>query len=70
MLQLINGTSELRHTKIFVIVIPKEGLAGTNPSKPSFGMILTMKHNLLEHIKGRLGWVGFSQACFCYGPYC
>ena len=36
---------ELGHTKtglkIFVIVIPKEGLAGTNPFKLSFGMTPT-----------------------------
>ena len=32
--------------KIFVIVIPKESLAGTRSAKPSFGMTLTIKYNL------------------------
>ncbi len=29
--------------KIFVIVLPKEGLAGTSPPRPSFGMTPTIK---------------------------
>ena len=32
--------------KIFGIVIPKEGLAGTLPAKPSFGVSSTIKYNL------------------------
>ncbi len=32
--------------EIFVVVIPKEGLAGTSPAKPTFGMTPTVKHNL------------------------
>ena len=38
---------EPHHTKtdlkIFVVVIPKEGLVGTRPAKPSFGMTLTIE---------------------------
>ena len=30
--------------KIFVIVIPKEGLAGTSTANPSFGMTQTIKY--------------------------
>ncbi len=32
--------------KIFVVVIPKEGFADTSPSKSSFRMTPTIKHNL------------------------
>ncbi len=43
-------TGELRHEKtglkIFVIVIPKGGLGGSSPTKPSFGMTLTIIFNL------------------------
>ncbi len=32
---------------IFVIaVMPKQALAGTSPAKPSYGMTLTIKHDL------------------------
>ncbi len=37
----------LRHAKaglrMFLIVIQKEGFAGTSPAKPSFGMTLTIE---------------------------
>ncbi len=36
-----------RALMIFVIVIPKEDLAGNNPAKPSFGMAATIKYNLI-----------------------
>ena len=29
--------------KIFLVVIPKDGLAGTSPVKPSFGMTPTIE---------------------------
>ncbi len=32
--------------KIFVTVIPKEGLPSTSQARPSFGMTLTTKYNL------------------------
>ncbi len=31
---------------IFLVVIPKEGLAGTSPAKPSFRITLTIQYNL------------------------
>ena len=31
--------------KIFVVVIPKEGLAGWGPANPSFGMTPTTEYN-------------------------
>ncbi len=44
--------AELRHAnrtgpKIFEDVIPKEGSTGANPAKPSFGMVPSIKYNLL-----------------------
>ncbi len=39
---LLRTHFELRHAKS---VIPKGGLVGTRPAKPSFGMTLTIKHN-------------------------
>ena len=30
--------------KVFVVVMPEEGLAGWGPSNPSFGMTLTIKY--------------------------
>ncbi len=32
--------------KVFVIVIPKEGLAGWGPANPSLGMTSTIEYNL------------------------
>ena len=34
--------------KIFLVVTPKEGLTGTSPTKPTFGMTLSTKYNLLR----------------------
>ena len=49
----MQGQGELHHDKtgfkIFVIVIPKEGLADTSPAKPSFGMTPTM--NVCEEVE-------------------
>ena len=38
--------NSITQKQVFVTVIPKEGLPGTSPTKPSFGMTLTMKYNL------------------------
>ena len=50
-------TFEPRHGNtgsiIFVFVIPKEGLAGISPVKPSFGMTLTAKYNQQTTYKER-----------------
>ena len=41
---------EARHKKtgfkVFVVVIPKEGLAGWGPANPSLGMTPTTEYNL------------------------
>ncbi len=51
--------------KIFVVVIPKEGMAGTSSAKTSFGLIPTIKlssvffslyFNSQLHTKRGLGW--------------
>ncbi len=55
--------------KIFVIVIPKEGLAGISPANPSFGMISTIVSVISYrqcHINRSLVWDGASQALFWY----
>ena len=36
----------LKRVRIFVTVISKEGLAGTSPAKPSYGMAPAIKYNL------------------------
>ncbi len=47
-LVLILYIHDARHEKtdlnVFVVVIPKDGLAGTSSTKPSFGMTLTIEH--------------------------
>ena len=64
-LTLFYQTKEHRPTKtdlkMFFAVIPKEGLGGTSPVKPSFGMTQTMK--CTGWLK-MFGWAGVSQACW------
>ena len=47
-------TCDARHEKtnlkIFVVVIPKEGLAGWGPANPSLGMTLTTKYYSTDFI--------------------
>ena len=44
--------------KIFVVVIPKEGLAGSGPAKPSFGMTLTTGEYFIVGVIPKEGLAG------------
>ena len=43
---MIDARHEKTDIKIFVVVIPKEGLTDWVPTKPSLGMTLTTEYNL------------------------
>ncbi len=51
---------------IFVIVIPKEGLAGTKLAKPFCNKVDYDYFFGRYHIKGRLGWAVANQTVFWY----
>ena len=44
--------------KIFVVVIPKEGLALSGPAKPSFGMTQTIKYSPVVSVIPEEGLAG------------
>ena len=44
--------------KIFVVVIPKEGLVGSGPAKPSFGMTLTTREYFIVGVTPKEGLAG------------
>ncbi len=46
--------------EIFVIVIPKEGLAGTSPANHSVGITLTVKFPLMKTRVQLHSWAGAS----------
>ena len=48
--KLLTFSYDARHEKtdlkVFVVIIPKEGLAGWGPANPSLGITLTTEYNL------------------------
>ncbi len=67
--------SHVTRTQAFVVVIPKEGLAGTNSAKTSSSMTSTTElyfvvfidYHIMGVIKKKKAWLGWCQSCLLFG---